>query len=362
MAESDHSEVNSICYHTVDIRNWSDSKITDEILTSTVTRTWLVKAFIPMIIIVGFVGNAAFFLLLTRVKRMRTITNFYLANLAAADLMFLFLETFYQSWRYLTFKQIVSEAVHKDFGCGMMYFMGHLLTFASILIVTLVSFDRYFAICHPLKYRSKKNKKQVSCILILIAWIISALVCFLRSLASGRLVFECILWPSREKYKYFPDRLRYCKPVHPFFQIEVFEHLVHTAPFSAALITIAIINIKIVQRLTRPPPGENGNQQNQQIKRRITWMLLANAVIFFSCLAPYNCLLVFGRLMNLSRNTQQSYGNTAFILHMINSAINPILYGMVSPSYRKGFLKAFGFSKNQIEPMEEQATEKTTAA
>ena len=142
-----------------------------------------------------------------------------------------------------------------------------------------------------------------------------------------------------------------------FFQVAILEHIVHSVPFIAALITNTIINIKIVKRLIRSP-GENGNQRNQQIKQRITLMLLANSVIFFSCLAPKHILLIFWSPLNFSYSAQRYYTRTLTILVMVNSAINPILYGLASPSYCRGFLKAFGIVKNQIEPMEDRETER----
>ena len=42
---------------------------------------------------------------------------------------------------------------------------------------------------------------------------------------------------------------------------------------------------------------------------------------------------------------------TVIMLKMLNSAINPILYGLASPSYRRGFLKAFDLT-SKVEPTE----------
>ena len=343
MSESDQR--NPICYHTEDVRNWSDTKIAGEILTSAFATTLIVKAFIPIVFMIGFVGNVAFLLLLVRVKTMRTITNSYLANLAVADLITISLVTMTRFWQYVDFKQVQSWPFHTNFGCGMFYFTTHLTSLPSIFLITIISFDRYFAICHPLTYRITNIKKRASYILINITWIISTLLSFFRALASSKLVRECILWPSREKYIQFPDTVRQCKPIHPFYREDVLEHIVHSVPFIAAVITNTFVNIKIVQRLRTPPPGENGNQKNQQIKRRITWMLLINSVIFFLCLAPYNFLLVFMKLLNLSQRKQKYYEHVVFVFVMINSSVNPILYGVVSPSYRRAYLKAFGLSK-----------------
>ena len=346
MAEFDHNGLNSLCEQTKDISNWSDTKIAREMLKPTLLTTLVVKAFIPAVFIIGSFGNIAFFLLIARVKTMRTTTNFYLANLAAADLMFLSLETLNHSWRYISFKYVHSESFHTNFGCAMYYFTAHLASLTSIMLITLISFDRYVAICYPIKYRIAKNKNQTSCILTLLTWIISAVICFLRSLATARIESECILWPSQEKYQYFPGTVRHCKPIHPFFHREILEHIVHSAPFVAALVFNFFFNIRIIQRLKKPPPGENGNQQNQQTKRRITWMLLANSFIFFCSLAPFHIHLVSKRLFNSSHLNQKYYSQTVFVFVMLNSAINPILYGVACPSYRRGYLKALGFCRN----------------
>ena len=354
-AESDyHDYHNSYCNQFIDVQNLTHYKIADEIFDSTTVE----KICIPIFYVIGFLRNVAFLLVLARVKTMRTITNFYLANLAVADVMTLSLETFARPWLYVGSMQVKSAPFYSNFGCAKVSFAIHLSQITSIFLITIVSFDRYFAICHPLKYPNTKIKIQAGCILTLLAWIISAILSFFRSLASGKLVHICILWPPSEKYTHLPGTVKDCIPINPFFRLDILEYLNHSVPFFTALITNTIINARIVQRLRSPSPGENGKQQNDQIKRRITWMLLANSLIFFSCLAPYNFLLVIGRFKSPKHNY---YRDIAVIFTMLNSAINPILYGLTSPSYRRGFLTAFGLSRNQVEPTAGQETERTPA-
>ena len=343
---AEFNRFDSFCEQTKDIRNWSDTKIADEMLQPTLITILLVKAFIPVVFVIGSFGNIAFFLLIARVKTMRTTTNFYLANLAAADLITLSVVSIIQLWRFVDFKQVVSWPFYTNFGCGFYSFTIHFSSLSSILLITIVSFDRYFAICHPLKYHITKVKKKGSFMITFFAWIISAVLSLFRALAFGKLVHECILWPSHEKYKHFPETIKQCKTIHPFLREDILEHVVHTVPFITAFVTNTIINIRIVQKLARPPPGENRNQQKYQIKRRITWMLLINSIVYFLSLAPKVFLLMFGTLMDLSHRKQMYYKNTVFIFIMLNSAINPILYGIVSPTYRKGFLKVFYFARN----------------
>ena len=88
IAKSDNAknQLKVTCDETNNVSNLTDQEINEMILHSS-SEILQVKAIIPMIFVIGILGNMAFFLLLARVKAMRTITNFYLANLAAADIM-----------------------------------------------------------------------------------------------------------------------------------------------------------------------------------------------------------------------------------------------------------------------------------
>ena len=357
MEEFDLSQPNYNCDKTVDIQNWTDHKIDNEVLVFPLAKILLVKAFIPVVFVIGVFGNVAFLVLLVRVKSMRTITNFYLANLAAVDLMFLSLQTLHQSWSYRAVL-LLGAPFYKSLGCGIYFFIIHLSSCASVLFITLVSSDRYFAVCHPVWYRNKKSKKQRSCIFTLLMWVFSAAFGVLGTLSFGRLVVDyCILWPSREKYKHFSEAVKNCKPIHPLFGEVSLK--VYLALFITSVIANSIINIKIVQGLTRPPPGENEPQQNQRIKRKITWMLLVNSLVFFCSIAPLNSVSLINILSLPNPNPFFLWAIT-FGLAMINSALNPILYGVFSPSYRRAFLKAFGLTRNRIVPIGEQNTDRST--
>ena len=78
---------------------------------------------------------------------------------------------------------------------------------------------------------------------------------------------------------------------------------------------------------------------------------MANSIIFLCCLAP-NMLSVLQTNV-FPKLLFEDALSTSFILVMVNSAINPFLYGVASPSYRRGFLKAFGFARGQIDPSED---------
>ena len=356
---------NLTCEATDDLRNWTHQKIAREILYST-QAIIRVKVLIPLIFVIGFVGNLAFFLLLARVKTMRTITNFYLANLAAADLMMLTIDTLFKSWRYVDSVVLWSHPFHTSFGCAMHIFGYYIASSASTLLITLVSFDRYFAICRPITYLKMKKNKQAIGVVILFLWIISSVLAVLNILRFGKLVQVCIIWPYSDRYIGFPAVVGRCDPIRPSFGD--ISRITNAITFVLALIINIFINIKIFQKLRQPRPGENCTQRNHQTKRRITWMLMANTAIFFCLLAPSKFLVLQrvtffnAKIVNLSRDRQENLLRNLFLLAMANSAVNPILYGVASPSYRRGFLKAFGLAKNQIEPLKDNITDKSATS
>ena len=104
------------CHHTEDVRNWTDTQIAGEMLQTAYSTSE--KVFIPLIFAIGFIGNVTFLIILGKVKRMRTVTNFYLANLATADLIVLSIELFVRILRYVNFNHVKGQPFYTDFGSG----------------------------------------------------------------------------------------------------------------------------------------------------------------------------------------------------------------------------------------------------
>ena len=143
----------------------------------------------------------------------------------------------------------------------------------------MVSFDRYMAICQPLKYRTMKLNKQKTFTITALIWIISVPFSLLEVPLFANLVHVCITWPTDERYKHFPSSVRYCYSLHPL--METVSSFIYIVPFSIALIITAINNIRVIHKLRQPHPGNNKDQARRQIRRRISWMLMANSTLFF---------------------------------------------------------------------------------
>ncbi|XP_055682988.1 trissin receptor isoform X2 [Lutzomyia longipalpis] len=92
-----------------------------------------------------FCGNLLVILVVTLSRRLRSITNFFLANLAVAD----FCVGVFCVMQNLSI-YLIPSWVFGDFLCKMYQFTHSLSYTASIFILVVICMERYFAIIHPI--------------------------------------------------------------------------------------------------------------------------------------------------------------------------------------------------------------------
>ncbi|KAK9720244.1 7 transmembrane receptor (rhodopsin family) [Popillia japonica] len=102
-------------------------------------------------------------------RRLRSITNFFLANLAVADFC---VGTFcvYQNLSLY----LISNWILGDFLCKMYHFTTSLSYTASIFILVVICTERYFAIIYPITCKQILTPKRLR-LVILGVWLTSAL-------------------------------------------------------------------------------------------------------------------------------------------------------------------------------------------
>ena len=123
-----------------------------------------------VIFVTGIIGNICTCIVIARNRFMQTATNYYLFNLAIADLMVLLLglplET-YSFWR--AYPWIFGEAF-----CVIRTMAAETSTYASILTITAFTIERYIAIVHPMKAQTVSSLPRAVKIIVII-WVLSAL-------------------------------------------------------------------------------------------------------------------------------------------------------------------------------------------
>ncbi|KYN11831.1 Allatostatin-A receptor [Trachymyrmex cornetzi] len=101
-------------------------------------------------------------------RRLRSITNFFLANLAVAD----FCVGIFCVYQTLT-NYLMNSWQLGDFLCKVYMFVHALSYTASILILVVVCTERYLAIVHPIKCRSMLTRRRLRMV-IGVVWILAA--------------------------------------------------------------------------------------------------------------------------------------------------------------------------------------------
>ncbi|POI30151.1 hypothetical protein CIB84_006099 [Bambusicola thoracicus] len=132
--------------------------------------------FLPMalvysaIFVVGVIGNFLVCLVILKHQNMKTPTNYYLFSLAVSDLLVLLfgmpLEV-YEMWSNYPF-------LFGPIGCYFKTALFETVCFASILSVTTVSIERYFAILHPFRAKLESTRKR-ALRTIVVLWVLSVL-------------------------------------------------------------------------------------------------------------------------------------------------------------------------------------------
>ncbi|KAJ8726352.1 hypothetical protein PYW07_001050 [Mythimna separata] len=148
-----------------------------------------------------FFGNLLVILVVTLSRRLRSITNFFLANLAVADLCVGVFCVFQNLTIYL-----IPSWVFGDFLCKMYQFVHSLSYTASIFILVVICTERYFAIIHPITCKQILTSTRLR-LVILGVWITSAaysapkfiwVETITNDLGDGHMETICI--PHRRKY------------------------------------------------------------------------------------------------------------------------------------------------------------------
>ena len=330
-----------------DLRNESTEDV--DLLLYTPAEEVLITIVMPIIWVIGVAANLAFIFVVYRLRRMRTVTNYYLLNLAVADIMFLCFAIGDKFGRFFASPVADDQFGLKPVGCALVNYFVQLSFYASIFLVTLVTLEKYYAICRPVMHRLVSGKKRTVRTTV-VAWLVAT--AFAASLIPSWIAWTplCILWPDEDKYTSFPNVIGACLP---FSQaMSIVGNGLQTVPFFIVMVANFVMYGLII-RAVRTRVAVREQQQGAaairtiQMRNQVTRMLIINGVIFFILLAPYQfaafSTMIIGAvgdyLLNNEQHTKVIW--TMRILSYLNSASNPFVYTLVNRRYRDAFLEVY---------------------
>lgn len=280
-----------------------------------------------IIFLVGGAGNlAVVWIYLNFQHRLKTMTDVYLLNLAAADLLFL-----------VTLPLWAAEALHGwTFGSGLCKVIAAVYKvnlFSSMLLLTCISVDRYVVIVQAAKARNSQLERcRLSLLVCLGVWLLATL------LAMPELVFAEV------------DSQQYCRMVFPpqlgnrtkILTLSLQVSMGFCLPF----IIMAFCYTVIIARLLK-----TRNFQKHKAMRVIFVIVL----VFVTSQLPYNSVLVVEALQ-ASNMTMTDCGvlkrldtvkQVLMSLAYMHACLNPFLYAFVGVRFRHDMMKLLHVCRHQ---------------
>ena len=273
----------------------------------------------------GFIGNGAFLHMYYILPEARVSLSTFLAHLAVCDLFYLLSVNIW--YGLILYENSINFAmpVYTSFGCAMYKISIDWWYYTSLGLVTLITIERYIAVCHPLKHRIMNSTRRTYK-LIAGVWIGALIVTLSEVPKYVKLNTYCVLWPADVDYNLSPQNINTCEPLN-----EVADIYGSSSVLTAFVVSLSI-NVVLFVKITRAMKRSLALQTFEKTQSEITRTLIANGTIFFLCPLPYR-VQVMDDILDLAVNESfiewefESLFLTigrAFLL--LNSIINPYVY------------------------------------
>ncbi|XP_059183308.1 delta-type opioid receptor-like [Centropristis striata] len=278
----------------------------------------IITAVYSVVFVVGLLGNCLVMYVIIRYTKMKTATNIYIFNLALADALVTTTMPF-QSTDYLLNTWPFGEVVCKVFISIDYYNM-----FTSIFTLTMMSVDRYVAVCHPVKaldFRTPIKAKMINvCI-----WILSSAAGIPAFILGGTQtksdITECAL-QFPEPYVYWDTLMKICVFVFAF----VVPVLIITVCYS-----LMVLRLKSVRMLS-------GSREKDRNLRRITRLVVVVVAVFVVCWTPIHIFILVKALVSIPETTAIMAAYFFCVaLGYTNSSLNPVLYAFLDENFKRCF-------------------------
>ncbi|KAK9537830.1 hypothetical protein VZT92_005408 [Zoarces viviparus] len=139
--------------------------------------------FYSLILVTGIVGNSVTIRVTQVLKRngylQKNVTD-HMASLACSDLLVLLIGMPVELYSSIWFP---FSSAGGNASCKIYKFLFEACSYATILNVATLSFERYVAICHPFRFKALGGKRTSA--LITFAWLVSVLVALPLLVATG---------------------------------------------------------------------------------------------------------------------------------------------------------------------------------
>lgn len=291
------------------------------VLSSALTTVFLPVVYI-IVFAVGLPANAlAIWVFLFRVKKKHP-SSIFMANLALADLLFVIWVPLKIAYHFNQNDWIYGEALCKVL---VAFFYGNM--YCSVLFITCISVQRYWAVVHPLTQLQKDNRVAIalSVTVWLVVWAATVpLYLYDQEVRVTNMnIFTChdVTRPSQKKMAagYFLT--------------------MGTLGFVVPSLVCVVAYVRMLKAL-------RNNMSDPAIakkRRKAIVLIITVLVMFVLCFTPSNIMLIVHYSLLLRDATNNMYGFyiTTLCLASLNSCIDPFVYYFISEDFRDHIKNTF---------------------
>ncbi|KAJ8037350.1 Neuromedin-U receptor 2 [Holothuria leucospilota] len=310
----------------------------------------------PLIAVIGILGNLAFIFIVWKVPSMRNSMNIILLNLSVADFVFLLVGAVGRFVNVIMSPVLFDvRSMGRVLGCLIVIPLTNVVSFASLLLISLISCERYLAVCRPLQHlRITTRRRTLVCVSVV--WVLSLALAVFLVPSQMDLETQCLKWAKTEHYNKFPTKVGFCVARHYYWG--TISECLQIFPFLISLILNVVCFTKIILVLgrrmtsfsTTVPIRENYEltKQHKDSANAATRMLFLNGIAFFVLATPFHVTNVIQFIDSISWTWScdcTEYKVISVLLLHLNSAVNPFIYGMTNRTYRQAYYSLFSHSR-----------------
>ncbi|XP_073329551.1 G-protein coupled receptor 39-like [Pagrus major] len=330
-----------------------EPEITEEKDWSELEPNYPLKIFLTVfysfILVTGIVGNSVTIRVTQVLKRngylQKNVTN-HMVSLACSDLLVLLIGMPVELYSAIWFP---FSSASGNASCKIYNFLFEACSYATILNVATLSFERYVAICHPFRFKALGGKRTSA--LITFAWLVSVLVALPLLIATGTQGHI----PFRSDIPV--QNLTFCTNLRERWVMYRSSIFIAFIIYMIVLICVAVMCRAMILVLRKPlgcaDGGDDGTQRASKHESAKVKTARKQTIIFLGlivgslmvCWLPNQIRRLMMAAVPKSRWTT-FYFRSYVTLHPVadsffylSSVINPFLYNLSSRQFREVFVQ-----------------------
>lgn len=301
----------------------------EEVFQAEPMNTKIIKAVAAgLVTLISIFGNILVIMAVWLIPRMRTITNYFIVNMAVSDLLYVLIAMppFYIEIFELH-EWVSSSYMNALYVCKILHFAQYFLIGASVLTLACLAFDRFVAIVFPLR---KLFTNKVFYVTVASIWVIAAGLGAPALYAWKPIYYEgygygcgeewAVDWKESEKISIVYSSLIFA--------------VAYCIPFLSITIMYSIVCRRVWKRKVIKSRHRKQYRKAIESRKKVVKMLITVVIAFVMCWLPLQITTFMWHAGILISAT--THFICKFLMRM-HTATSPLIYAVFSENYRKGF-------------------------